>query len=144
VLHHALTVRIGAARATGFERSSFGRNSKLLQAWTRGQINLAPASASDNRRLVLSCGKCSNGEEFPPYGIKLNPEAMVYEVEPSFNLEAWEKELTEGKRTEPEDALLELWVRPISRNEAVRELIEHGYSRATAYRAIKTGSKKAS
>src|SRR5688572_8779773 len=54
VLHHALTGKLGAARATGYERSSFGRNSKLLQAWTRGQINLAPASAHDNSKLVAS------------------------------------------------------------------------------------------
>src|SRR5688572_9100744 len=85
-----LTGRVGAARATGFDRSSFGRNSKLLYAWTRGQINIAPQGPNDNSRLVVSCGKCSNGEEFPPFGIRLNRELMIYEPDPQFNLPDWE------------------------------------------------------
>ena len=96
VLHHALTGRVGAARATGFDRSSFGRNSKLLHAWTRGQINIAPQGPNDNARLVVSCGKCSNGEEFAPFGIRLNRELMIYEPDPQFNLNDWEAGVQEG------------------------------------------------
>ena len=69
VLHHALTGRGGASKATGFDRSSFGRNSKVLLAWTRGQINLSPASEHDNETLVVSCGKNSNGREFKQVGL---------------------------------------------------------------------------
>jgi len=136
VLHHALTGKIGAARATGFERSSFGRNSKLLQAWTRGQINIAPASADDNGRLVVSCGKCSNGEEFAPFAINLNPETMIYEAEPEFDHEAWQRRLIEGSSREPEDDLIDLCATPLSRTEAVAKLIAKGHSRATAYRIV--------
>jgi len=35
----------------------YGRNSKVLHAWTRGQINLAPMSEDNNDVLALSCGK---------------------------------------------------------------------------------------
>jgi hypothetical protein len=136
VLHHALTGKAGAARATGIERSSFGRNSKLLQAWTRGQINLAPASAHDNLRLVLSCGKCSNGEEFAPFAIRLDPHSMIYEAEPEFDHAAWQRQLAEGPQREPEDDLLDICQHPQLRSDAVRKLIDKGYSQATAYRII--------
>jgi hypothetical protein len=137
VLHHALTGKFGASRATGIERSSFGRNSKLLQAWTRGQINLAPASANDNARLVLSCGKCSNGQEFEPFAIRLNAETMIYEAEPEFDHVAWQRQLTEGPQREPEDDLLDICQHPQLRADAVRKLREKGYSRTAAYRLIK-------
>lgn len=137
VLHHALTGKAGAARATGIERSSFGRNSKLLQAWTRGQINLAPASAHDNMRLVLSCGKCSNGEEFEPFAIRLNPATMIYEAEPDFDHAAWQRQLAEsGPEREPGDDLLDICQHPQTRAETGRKLMEKGYSQATAYRII--------
>ena len=136
VLHHALTGKAGAARATGIERSSFGRNSKLLQAWTRGQINLAPASANDNARLVLSCGKCSNGQEFEPFAIRLNAETMIYEAEPEFDHAAWQRQLAEGLQRTPEDDLLDICQHPQARADAVRKLLEKGYSQATAYRII--------
>jgi hypothetical protein len=136
VLHHALTGRIGAVRATGIERSSFGRNSKLLQAWTRGQINLAPASPHDNTRLVLSCGKCSNGEEFTPLSIKLDPATMIYEAEPEFDHEAWQRQIADGPQRTPEDDLIDLCANPLPRADAALKLIAKGYSRATAYRII--------
>jgi hypothetical protein len=138
VLHHALTGRMGAARATGFDRSSFGRNSKLLHAWTRGQINIAPQSPNDNARLVVSCGKCSNGEEFAPFGIRLNRESMIYELDPQFNLHHWEAGVQEGRKREPIDELLDLCqAEPCTRPTAVKKLIERGLSRATAYRTLK-------
>jgi hypothetical protein len=138
VLHHSLTGRVGAARATGFDRSSFGRNSKLLHAWTRGQINIAPQAPNDNGRLVVSCGKCSNGAEFAPFGIRLNRELMIYEPDQQFNLQDWEAGVQEGRKREPLDELLELCQNaPCSRPDAVKKLIELGFSRATAYRALK-------
>lgn len=136
VLHHALTGKAGAARATGFDRSSFGRNSKLLQAWTRGQINLAPASGDDNARLVVSCGKCSNGEEFAPFAARLNPATMIYEAEPGFDHQAWQRQLSEGPARRPEDDLLDLCEQPQPRNEAARQLVARGHSQASAYRII--------
>jgi hypothetical protein len=94
VLHHALTGKAGAARATGFDRTSFARNSKLLHSWTRGQINVSPALADNNDTLILSCGKCSNGREFAPFAVRLDPETLVYQLDEGFDLEAWQAEMT--------------------------------------------------
>ena len=100
VLHHSLTGKAGAARVTGYDRASFARNSKTLHAWTRGQINLAPVDADNNDRLIVGCGKCSNGREFSTFAIRLNPE-MIYECDPSVDLSAWESAIT-GKSEGPD------------------------------------------
>jgi hypothetical protein len=99
VLHHALTGKAGAARATGFDRSGFGRNSKVLHSWSRAQINIAPGSPDSNEVLVVTCGKCSNGKEFAPFAVRLNPDTMIYDVDTDFNLSEWQSNVT-GKRTE--------------------------------------------
>jgi archaellum biogenesis ATPase FlaH len=101
VLHHSLTGKAAAARATGFDRTSFSRNSKVLFAWTRGQINLAPVEPDNNDRLIVACGKCSNGKEFEPFGVCLNPQTMIYEFDPDFDLEGWQSEVT-GKSESPD------------------------------------------
>ena len=93
VLHHSLTGRAGAARATGHDRASFARNSKVLHAWTRGQINLAAVDADSNKRLIVACGKCSNGQEFPAFGIALNPESMIYSCDSTIDIEGWAVEM---------------------------------------------------
>ncbi|HEY5043694.1 MAG TPA: AAA family ATPase [Verrucomicrobiae bacterium] len=92
VLHHSLTGKAGAVRATGYDRASFARNSKTLHAWTRGQINLAPVDADNNDRLIVACGKCSNGKEFPAFGVRLNFE-MIYECDPTIDVSAWQSEM---------------------------------------------------
>ncbi len=79
ILHHTITGRVGAAKSFGMERAGYGRNSKMLQAWTRAQINLAPMSTEDNDVLAVMCGKCNNGREFPSFAIRLNPATMIYE-----------------------------------------------------------------
>lgn len=136
VLHHALTGRAGAARATGFDRSSFGRNSKLLHAWTRGQINLAPVEGGNNQRLVVSCGKCSNGEEFEAFAVRLDPQSMIYQVDPEFDLSGWERTVLNMERADPVDVLLDVCKGGLRRAEAVKRMVERGQSRATAYRAV--------
>lgn len=98
VLHHSLTGKGGAAKATGYDRASFARNSKTLHAWTRGQINLVPVDPENNDRLVVACGKCSNGREFQTFAIRLDRETMVYDVDNTVDLSAWESEMT-GKPT---------------------------------------------
>ena len=138
ILHHALTGKAGAARATGYDRSSHGRNSKVLFAWTRGQINIAPGSADNNDTLVLSCGKCSNGKEFAPFAARLDQKTMVYELAQDFDLALWEAEVT-GKR-EPVmtiERVAELCRLPVTKAELAKAIIEDcGCSRATAYRHI--------
>jgi hypothetical protein len=99
ILHHALTGRAGAARATGYDRASFSRNSKVLHAWTRGQINVAAGSPDSNDTLILSCGKCSNGREFEPFAVRLNSQSFIYELDPAFDLTAWQADVT-GKKVQ--------------------------------------------
>ena len=138
VLHHALTGRAGAVRAIGIERSSFGRNSKLLQAWTRGQINIAPRSPEDNQRLVVACGKCSNGREFKTFAAILDEERMIYQLDPKFNAAEWEQSMhtTGATGRDPADALLEICATPCTRSEARKQLEKSGLSRAASYKAI--------
>lgn len=97
VLHHALTGKAGASKALGYERASFGRNSKCLHAWTRGSINVSQAEPDNNDLAVISCGKNSNGIEFEPFAARLNVATMVYEVDDSFDISAWRDEMTGTK-----------------------------------------------
>lgn len=97
ILHHALTGRAGASKAFGLERAGFARNSKMLQTWTRGLINIVPGSADDNETLVLTCGKNSNGREFAPVTVRLNPATMIYEVNEDFDIDSWRGQLASGK-----------------------------------------------
>jgi hypothetical protein len=62
--------------ATGFDRSSFGRNSKVLFMWTRAQINIAPVRPDDNSLLIIASGKCSNSAEFQPFAARLDSHTM--------------------------------------------------------------------
>jgi len=139
VLHHAITGKIGAAKATGYDRASFGRNSKVLHSWTRGQINVAPGSSSNNSLLVVSCGKCSDGIEFKPFAVRLNPISMIYEIEESFDFDAWQDELA-GKQPAKMSILRvsELCSKfPLTKPELVKAIRQDsGCSSASAYRWI--------
>jgi hypothetical protein len=97
VIHHAGTGKAGIQKATGFDRSSFGRNSKVLFSWARAQINIAPALPNDNSMIIIASGKCSNAREFEPFAARLNEDTMLYELEESFDLEAWERSLEAAK-----------------------------------------------
>jgi AAA domain len=101
VLHHALTGKGGAVKATGYDRSSFARNSKMLHAWARGQINLAPVDAVSNDRLIVGCGKCSNGPEFQTFAVRLNRDTMIYECDPSVDVTEWAKDITGQRDNDP-------------------------------------------
>lgn len=139
LLHHALTGRAGALRATGFDRASFGRNSKVLHSWARGQLNVAPGSADANDYLVMSCGKCSNGKEFAPFAVRLNPETMLYEVAPDFDLTAWQGEVA-GRRQGPSVTveLIRSVCRPgMTKGELVKAVQnETGCGKSHAYEVI--------
>lgn len=97
VLHHATTGKAGAAKAAGFDRASFGRNSKVLHSWARGQINVAPLSVDDNNLLAVVCGKASNGREFPPFAVRLNEERMIYELAPEVDVREAMESAQSGK-----------------------------------------------
>lgn len=144
VLHHSLTGKAGASRATGYERSSYGRNSKVLQAWTRAQINIAPGSSDSNTSLVVSCGKLSNGREFAPHAVCLNQETMIYELDPTFDFAAWESE-TSGKAAKIElthERVAGLCVGAMSKSDLVKAIIaDSGVSRSKAYMAVEQAQK---
>lgn len=140
VLHHAITGRAGAAKATGFDRASFGRNSKSLHAWARGQINLAAASAEDNRQLVVSCGKTSNGREFAPFAIALS-DSGIYEPDNSVDIAAWAADMAGTARNAPlmtPERVAELCAVPMEKAELATLIREDcGCGRASAYRYVK-------
>ena len=65
----------------------------------RCELQLAPADKDDSNRLVLACGKASNGPRFATRGIVFDPEAFTYSVDPDFSLDAWRDDVA-GKRRE--------------------------------------------
>jgi hypothetical protein len=79
------------------DRASFGRNSKVLHAWTRGQINIASAN-EDNSILVIACGKNNNGREFQKFAVRRDPETLIFHPFPEFDIAAWEGNRGKGKR----------------------------------------------
>jgi len=93
VLHHSLTGKAGAAKAVGWDKASYGRNSKVLQAWTRAQINLSPRDADDANLLLISCGKNNNGKPFPESGIVFNEAMGLYLKDENFSAEEFREEV---------------------------------------------------
>jgi hypothetical protein len=93
LLHHSLTGKIGAARAIGWDKASYGRNSKVLQAWTRAQINLAPRSGDDPNLLIMSCGKNNNGRLFSDLGLRFDEQLGIYVEDHSFDPEEFRQEV---------------------------------------------------
>jgi hypothetical protein len=108
ILHHGRTGKAGAASATGFDRGSFGRNSKVLFSWVRAQINVAAYNKNDSDTLIVASGKCNNAEEFKPFAIRLDTSTMSYGPDESItdeDIEAWHEEMTgdgaSSKRKKP-------------------------------------------
>ncbi|XHR29617.1 MAG: AAA family ATPase [Chthoniobacteraceae bacterium] len=85
VLHHSLTGRAGAQKATGWDKASYGRNSKVLQAWTRSQINIVPRDPDDPAKLLIACGKNNNGQMFPEIPICFDEETRIYVVDAQYD-----------------------------------------------------------
>ncbi|MDB6156291.1 MAG: hypothetical protein JWL90_4744 [Chthoniobacteraceae bacterium] len=141
VLHHTLTGKAGAAKATGYDRGSYGRGSKVLNFWTRGQLNIAAVSLNSNEKLVMSCGKNSNGKEFDPIGIWLNPKTMIYEVDPEFDLGEWQAEAAgqadKPKNLTPADLRDIVSQAPLSRKDLTKAITDHSdRKKSTAYALI--------
>ena len=138
VVHHALTGKEGARKAVGLDRASYGRGSKALHSWTRGQINVSPSSSTDNRKLLISCGKNSNGEEFRTFGILLNPDTLIYERDEDFSLEQLEAGLNGGvNKPNPQNVARIVAVEPLSKKDLVAKVMEKfGCQKSVAYEAI--------
>jgi hypothetical protein len=141
VLHHALTGRIGVAKAFGLERTGFARNSKVLHTWARAMINVVPGAEDDNGTLVLACGKNSNGKEFSPIAVKLNPDTMIYEVADEFDVEVWRQKVcgNSTRRTFRPEIIREIpWPHPHLEKKQLVKVIkdETGCGHARAYTLI--------
>lgn len=149
VVHHALTGKAGAAKATGFDRGSFGRNSKVLQGWARAQINLAPYSPDTNDVLVVASGKANDATEFEPFAVRLNIETMSYDVDESIDLAEWKEEVTGTAANTQKASVQDVIdaVRPcgldgITKSKLVAEVMaETGCSKSLAYRHTATAEE---
>jgi hypothetical protein len=49
----------------------------------------------------VGCGKCSNGREFAAFGVRLNSETMIYEIDSTVDVSAWENAIN-GKSEGPD------------------------------------------
>lgn len=141
IAHHTTGGKAGTAKAVGYDRGIYGRGSKALLACTRGQINVAPASEHDNERVVISCGKNSNGPEFAPVGLRLNEETHLYEIDPDFDLENWKMEMTgrTDKRPKfgPKEVAELVREHSLSSTDLVQQLMEvTKRGKSTAYNLI--------
>lgn len=98
IVHHSRTGSANVAQAgDAFNAGNFARGAKALYSRVRCEIQLAPADKDDTNRLLLACGKASNGPKFVTRGIVFDPETMSYSVDPDFDLESWRNDV-EGKR----------------------------------------------
>ena len=145
VLHHALTGSNGAAKASGFDRASFSRNSKVLHSWARAVINVA-AGTEDYSKLVVACGKNNNGKEFSTFAVKRDPESLIFSVDPEFDLEAWDTEVGGKKRVKKKPTADQvkdvLGLQSLAKGELVQALMaELGCQKTKAYEAIADAQK---
>jgi AAA domain-containing protein/CHC2-type zinc finger protein len=146
ILHHALTGRAGVAKAFGLERAGFARNSKALLGWTRGQINVIPGQEDSNEILVLTCGKNSNGKEFPPVAVRRNGDG-IYEVADDFDIENWRQEIVGGgkeRRVFNPKIVTEIgWPQPELEKKQLAKLVvdEVGCGKSRAYSLIDEAMK---
>lgn len=99
VVHHSLTGKAGASKAVGWDRGSYGRNSKVLHAWVRSQWNLAPADPDNESKLILACGKNNNGKPFGEIGVVYDEGFGIYRVDSQFDAETYREAIgADGKR----------------------------------------------
>lgn len=145
VVHHSLTGKNGAARAVGWDKASYGRNSKVLQAWTRAQINITPADPEDRSKLVVSCGKNNNGADFPEIGAVLDGKG-IYRVDPDFDPEAFREKIgADSSRSQAMRAedVPGLFTGTVTKQELVNKVMkECGCSKPTAYRVVDSAAAK--
>lgn len=147
VIHHSLTGKTGAARAVGWDKSSYGRNSKVLQSWTRAQINIAPRDPDNSNVLVMSCGKNNNGRLFPEIGLIFDTDAGIYRLDENFDGEAFRSSvgIESGKGRGVVVTALDvagLFDGTSSRPALVKRIMdEFGCGKDKAYKAIDSAEK---
>src|SRR5262249_24589326 len=87
--------------------------------------------------LIIACGKNNNGPMFEPFAIVLDPETMIYDVDPCFDIERWQKNLTRKRDEFDLQIVGEVCETEMKKADLVNALLEEtGCSKATAYRKI--------
>jgi len=125
VIHHSRTGAANVAQAgSNFDAGNFARGAKALYSRVRCELQLAPADRDNPNRLVLACGKASNGPKFETRGITFDPETFTYSVDPDFSLDAWRDDVANKRR--------ESAVSIADAVEAVREAYRGGEDVSTA------------
>jgi hypothetical protein len=147
VLHHAITGKAGTQKTIGWDRSSFGRNSKVLQIIARAVINIGPARENDNSVIIIGSGKCNNAPEFEPFAARLSFDTMLYQVEEDFDIQGWKEEVTHAKalRRSTKDVLHDVLKRSqeYDQQDIVARIIEEELvSKSTAYRIVNEGKAR--
>jgi hypothetical protein len=144
IIHHALAGKTGTAKAVGWERGDFGRNSKVLMGFVRAQWNLAPAEADLNDKLIFASGKCNNAEEFEPFGIALEPITMTYACDDSIDIEGWRDEMGISKKATAKsslqrvvDVVKKTAEQGIMKDDIVRIFENEGDKKSAVYKWIK-------
>jgi hypothetical protein len=100
VIHHSRTGAGNVGQAgDNFNTGNYGRGGKALVGHVRGEIQMAPGDRDDGNKIVLACGKNSDGPKFVPRGIVFNPEDFSYTVDPSWSLDDWRADVN-GQRTD--------------------------------------------
>jgi hypothetical protein len=89
VIHHGRTGKEESRRVFGDDAGSFGRNSKVMNGWVRSQINVASAGIDYPGKIILGCGKCSNGPRWKPFAADLDEDSMMYVWDKSFDISSW-------------------------------------------------------
>ena len=141
--HHSITGKAGAVKATGWDRASFARNSKVIHSWTRAQLNVS-AGSDDGSKLVISCGKANNCEEWKPFACELHND-MMYWPDENFDFESWEQEISgkeEGPKCSERDLISLVRGRSMDKPQLVKALRdEFGIARGYAYKLIGKSEK---
>ena len=90
------------------------------------------ADPDDHSRIVVSCGKSNDAKPFDPVGLKLNEDTMLYDLDSTFDLNAW-KDDVEGKRSNANFSIAE-----------VAQTIEEGASKVAQIHAELGGNEAGS
>jgi hypothetical protein len=91
---------------------------------------------------MVACGKNSNGVDFEPLGAVLNTETMLYEFDPTFDLEQWHEKYSGSKssrsKVSPQRVAELVAYRPMKKVALIAELIaEFGVQKTKAYEAVR-------
>ena len=94
IVHHAGTGKAGAQKTTGWDRASYGRNSKVLHSKVRAMINVGQAQPNDNSVIIIGSGKANNAPEFAAFAARLNFDTMHYARDDDFDMGSWRDEVS--------------------------------------------------